>query len=339
MFDLTGLQQPIIAQYDGPAEGPPGTLDRRAAQFAAAGDYLDAARMAQRALKTGAASFESIVYYSVGVLLDGGMSRLSEVLEELNGRLARDFAAGPPSPRTQKRIDASLGWLFQTVGAQIAFHKARRDDVWHAWLSGCDDDLPERYGRHSAELRQRIQALLSRPLSPARLEALDAAVDASFCQFIASRRRDDDDAAPAEPAASGDGDPDESPAAEDEALRDDDGERAPSVPPRAEAPAFASPDDEASPLMVQLVRKLEAFYALIDGGDLARASIVAADIERIRGNFDPVLYLPRLFARYLDVLCRAGDDLMAHAANDESLSRQALQKLYEADIAAFLART
>lgn len=88
--------------------------------------------------------------------------------------------------------------------------------------------------------------------------------------------------------------------------------------------------------MQLLVRKLRAFEALIERGDMGKAAVVAIDIKQTIESFDPLLYLPALFSTYFKLLSRSTGELMPHWEELASPAGEALQSFYRVDLDGFL---
>lgn len=106
---------------------------------------------------------------------------------------------------------------------------------------------------------------------------------------------------------------------------------------RARAPARPAPRDEAeSPALASLRRKLEGFSHLVDRGEFAKAAIIARDVQQVIERFDPVEFLPSLFAGYFRVLSQRLDDLRPHLEQADDTPWQVLTRFYQADLDGFL---
>jgi hypothetical protein len=124
---------------------------------------------------------------------------------------------------------------------------------------------------------------------------------------------------------------------ENEELEEEDEEevrlQAPSTP--RTRPAL-QPELEHSPALEQLLRKLAAFDTLVERQDFSRASMVATDVIHVIDHFDPLVYLPSLFSRFLSGLSVHAKRIEPQMQGARPLSERALERLYRTDLDAFL---
>lgn len=120
----------------------------------------------------------------------------------------------------------------------------------------------------------------------------------------------------------------------------------PSEPP-SPAPWGAGPEDPSamgppppalaqSPALSSLRDKLEGFEVLVGRGDFARAAIVAHDVQQLIESFDPVTYLPSLFAGYFRAMSRHIEQLRPHLERGDDSYQQVLSRFYRADLQGFV---
>jgi hypothetical protein len=81
---------------------------------------------------------------------------------------------------------------------------------------------------------------------------------------------------------------------------------------------------------------MRMFDTLIGRGDYAKAAIVANDIRYTLEHFDPVTYLPQLFAEYFKALHRAITDIAPFWQKNDTPTWHALEQVYRTDLDAFL---
>lgn len=107
----------------------------------------------------------------------------------------------------------------------------------------------------------------------------------------------------------------------------------------AERMATAPPDPVValhSPALTALQAKLHAFQRLVARGAFAKAAVVANDLRGIVDNFDPVVYLPSLFAPYFKTLHRSIEELVPYWDATDSASWHALDQFYRTDLDGFV---
>jgi hypothetical protein len=104
-------------------------------------------------------------------------------------------------------------------------------------------------------------------------------------------------------------------------------------PPERPAPP---PHQHESPALASLRNKLHGFQVLVQRGELAKAAIVARDVQQIIERFDPVEFLPSLFAGYFRTMNRHLDELLPHLGEPDGTPWQVLSRLYQADLDGFI---
>lgn len=93
---------------------------------------------------------------------------------------------------------------------------------------------------------------------------------------------------------------------------------------------------EESPALSSLREKLQGFELLVDKGDYVRAAIVAQDVHDLIEGFDPVTYLPSLFAGYFRTMSRHLQRLLPHLEQGDTSHGRVLSRFYQADLAGFV---
>ncbi|MEX1363198.1 MAG: type VI secretion system protein IglI family protein [Nannocystaceae bacterium] len=106
-------------------------------------------------------------------------------------------------------------------------------------------------------------------------------------------------------------------------------------PPGAERPRVPSGEAE-SPALTSLRRKIAGFERLVQRGELAKAAIVARDVQSIVDGFDPVEFLPSLFAGYFRLMSQRAEQLRPHLDDPDDTPWKALSRFYQADLDGFL---
>lgn len=91
-----------------------------------------------------------------------------------------------------------------------------------------------------------------------------------------------------------------------------------------------------SPALAQLRDKLRGFEMMLMRGELDKAAVIARDVQTILDGFDPLVYLPSLFARYTQLLHAVYGELEARWQQSEHPSMQVLIQFYRSNLAGFL---
>ncbi|WP_428261487.1 type VI secretion system protein IglI family protein [Haliangium sp.] len=314
----------------------------RAAELADRGDYAEAAELAAQLLSDGLYDIRLIGYYFVGVFLDHGVAILPAILDRLASLLSEEMDLIEPDKKRERAVDTSLAWLLRTVGDRCHYHSNQHDEPWRRWVDEGTPDLIDAARTAGDELGAAIGAIIEPALdaqgqAPRSYEPLgrlrrwlDGELAPAISRAIARAARSQ-----AQVETQGDADasaPDDAP----EELRD----LPAGVPGRSPGPTppGLGPDALSSPAMSLLCRKLAAFEWLMEQQDFARAAVVASDIREVISNFDPLVYLPKLFSHYFRLLSVSVDELMPYWEESDSPAWQALEQFYRTDLDGFLDR-
>jgi hypothetical protein len=325
---------------DGPLKAaPPGMIDlavedssvHRVSQLAHRGEVLEAARQAEALLADRVYDMRIIGYFMFGVFLERGIGYLPDLLRRVRDLLGDDFSALGPNRKKMRVVDAVLLWLFQSVDARIRFHAEFRDETWQGWLAASKPSLSMAIADAAAEVQIAANARLDDPQCLVALARVQRWASSDLGRALSRQGRpvavelapEESGAAPISPVAP--------PAARSS--------RTTLVGTGQAASQARTPTSEpwgSSPPMTALLAKMRAFDLLVSRGDHAKAAIVANDIRQIIEHFDPVAYLPQLFADYFKALHRAIADIAPHWQATGSPSWHALELLYRTDPDAFL---
>lgn len=314
----------------------------RVSQLAHRGEVLEAARQAEALLADRVYDMRIIGYFLFGLFLERGIGYLPELLRRIRDLVSDDYPALGPNRKKARVVDAVMLWLFQSVDARIRFHAEFRDDTWQAWLAAAKPALSMSIADAAAEVQIAANARLEDPQCIAALARVQRWASSDLARALTPRQTGR--AAAIELAAEEPPEPTPPPAPAP----------APAPPP---APAPARPTRSTlvgtgkassqvrmqqpepwgtSPAMTALLEKMRAFETLVGRGDYAKAAIVASDVREIMEHFDPVTYLPQLFADYLKALYRANSEMEPYWQKDGNPSWHALERLYHASLDAFL---
>lgn len=312
--------------------------------LASAGDYAAAAEKAAKCIEGGVTDIRVFGHFWLGVFLERGPEGISPMLSSAKSALDPHFDILCPEVRRDKVTDAALSLLFRTMVARIDFHEAARDATLKNWLSKSSPELAAAAREAAKELRTAIEKVVVKSRSVEQLSELENRIESVFGRAPAPSAPA---SAPSAPAPSA-----ETPASTDESDVPDLG------PPSAEEPE--QPDDfadeihpfspgssgtgerlaarsiEISPALDAFLKKIDAFEALIERGDMSRASVVAADIRDAIETFDPRVYLPKLLAPYFRLLALHIDDIASSWEAMGSPAWRALEQYYKVDPEAFV---
>jgi hypothetical protein len=296
------------------------TLDPRWSELSGLvqeGRFAEAAQKSEELLGERVYDVRVAGYLCFGHFLDGGLASLAPICSALSSLLNDNWEAFGPAPSRGKLTQQSLGWLFKQVLKQLQHGEHVQGDAWEAWQATPPVELDEVLA-HIFELRQALEsrfdkaaAVVLEPLGKveAWLRAFQSAMHEAP-RLPAEEPAPEPSAAPALPAAT--------------------------VPATAMAPAPAAGVDGSYHLLL-LLRKIDAFASLLEQRKLTPALIVAEDVHAILARFDPLLYFPKLFSRFLHLAAVHAGDLAKASGERDAAPWKALRSLYQVDLDQFLA--
>lgn len=319
-FDGTLLERPLQGPPPpAPEDGVPDARVESLTEAVARGDYAGAARTAEALLRDGLRDARLIGPYIFGGFQERGLLAMPGMFRSLHTVLTASYPSFGPEDKRDVFTDTGLRWLLRTLNKHLAHHEKKQDDTWRQWCEpGC-----------RAPLEEALK--LTGPI----LTALSATLPKSGCEepfrnlTLWLERHVQSLPLPAPPRAEAAEASAPSPALASAAV----------VPaPAPVAPPAPAPGLPISPAMALLLRKLEAFDALLARGELAKAGVVASDLLATVERFDPRVYLPSLFPRFFAGLSTHARKLEPFLQQSPSLPARALEQLYRVDLDAFLAQ-
>ncbi|MCY1059602.1 type VI secretion system protein IglI family protein [Nannocystis sp. SCPEA4] len=337
------------------------------------GDYLEAAERAAELLRGPANDVRLIAIYLAGLFVERGAPALPELLgcvERLLGEGQRPSGTSGGRP-----IDSALEWLFRAVTDRAAFHTTRRDDVWQAWLrdlapaqvdeiAARADAILARSAGGAAAL-QKLTRWARSKLAPAVARAKKTAPPEAATPAVLPPAPEPDPEPPRPPAwdapdpdpvddAPEELDDDDLPEREedDDAYEDDeqDDDDEFVLDPRSRSRPRTTRGDEPrfdhtapagftvtieSPALAELRDKLRAFEIVLARGEMDRAAVIAHDVQAVLGSFDPVVYMPSLFARYSELLHGNFAEIEARWGDTSTPQWRILVQFYRTNLAGF----
>jgi hypothetical protein len=282
--------------------------------------YVDAGRAAEALLREGLYDVRLVGPYLLGLFLDGGLQALPAVFHSLSCVLLRNWQFFGPRERKDVFADSGLRWLIKLLNKHLEHHERLKDETWQRWGTADNREPLEKALALGEEIFSAFGRVMPRNGCEAPFRRLTQWLEGHLQSL---------------PAASAGAGPGAGDAAEPGEQAGTEGE--PSEP-EPSAPAPSGPTVPASPALVQLMRRLEAFDALVERQDFQRASVVAADVLHVVEHFDPRVYLPALFSRFFAGLSTCAEHVEPLLQSTESLSFRALDQLYRVDLEAFLAQ-
>jgi hypothetical protein len=313
-----------------PEEGHASTELDKVGDLVTRGAYAEAGQAAEKLLREGQRDVRLVGPLLLGAFLDQGLISIPTLFSSIHELLTKWWGAFGPRAKKELLADNSLRWLFKLVSKHLEGHERLKDDVWKSW---CEPN-------HREPLLQALA--FSEPLLAALASTLPKGASVPpFRQLVSWLQTFVQALAPQPPSPESEPKPAPQPEASPTRPATAEAVEEPPVqapqPSQATAPKEIMPMLPISPALGLLMRKLQGFNALVDGGDFLKASVVASDVLATLEHFDPRIYLPALLTPFFTRLSTHAQDMESLMRDTDSLSFRALHQLYQVDLDAFLA--
>lgn len=296
---------------------------------------------ARSMLSRDAAHVQPLSNFLFGVFMRYGPPALPPLLGVWHRALTTAWSRVQPADDRARAAVGALRWMLRTMVQRVDFHHRMEDPVFVSWKGSAF------YGAETLEVSSALREAINERLEGNELAlGLLAELDERVRQHFSRRRPAPEPtplgtlppvAAPPELADEAEG---ETASGEHVAVPDEASPLDATVTSAAQpAPTPGRPAGitlQVSPAMAALVRKIEAFAALLERDDLERAAIIAQDLEGLLQAFDPRLYFPRLLGGHFQRLAGVIEEMQARDVQQSPLKRAALAHLYHTDLARFL---
>lgn len=292
------------------------------ATLAQDGDFAGAAGAAQGVFEEEIYDVRLLGIFFYGVFLEQGIAALRPVMQTLQGVLENNWPAFGPTTHKEKQTQTALRWFLNQLLKKLEYEEQTKGKIWEEWVGALGADQV----CEALEAVEAVRLALGQTLQEAAGPLTDGLGKVgqwlqSFQQVVSSAK---DDTAPEAEAELQEGPPDIVPGEEKGAPL--------SIPGEDQSQSCA----EGSYRLQELIRKMDAFAHLIEGQKYPAAAVVVDDVNEIIGNFDPRIFFPKLFSRYLHLLALNIGELSKLEENKESAEWQVMKAYYQADLEGFV---
>ncbi|WP_437594395.1 type VI secretion system protein IglI family protein [Sorangium sp. So ce1000] len=326
--DLTVYLEPLDPQ---PEPGLDAAEPRLAeiVSFAEQGKYDAAADLAEELAGEGVHDIRALSFLLFAAFRESGLAALGEMFDVVLLALGPSFEAIGPAKRRKDHFNKRLAWLFETIVDALEYREKHGTSGYDALH---EEPGPEALGAaiHSGE---RVAAELATDAYASAARALGRLM--GFLHARAEALADEPSPSPASAAGQPSSAPGEdiSPASPADPALPRDGAHAPVA---AGGAARARIELAVAHPFLELLAKLRAFEVLVERGDIAKAAIVAEDVQQIIESFDPRAYFPEVFARFSALLSNNIGPLSEQLEERESLAWKARSQFYRVDLEGFI---
>lgn len=307
MISSTALLE--LLNHAKPSEGE--DLDPRfdaAISFIEQSNYEEALPLIEQTFKEGNLDIRVIMHILHVNFLKDGLNSFLETIPFIQEALTTHWDNLSPVTKRESHASRSIEYFFSTIKKQVErsreLFSQKRIDTFHTQTAS-----------QSPEVLKKINTLLQSSIDffshtwklPSSIKDI---------QYIVSWLQSIKIAPPPE-------------APEDEKAPETKSQKLP--PPEAKDNPLPF-----SPLMDELIKKINLFETLIQEKKLLKASFIGNDIQNILDNFDPALFFPQIFSKYFSLLAKHIETLTIEWEQKGTPQWDALQKLYQTDVETFL---
>lgn len=280
------------------------------------GKYIEAAAQCETILLTGVYDIRLICYFLYGYWLEQGLASLVNVIDCLNYVILENWQAIGPVSKREQVVQNSLGWIFRQMLKKIQYEEKRNTVQWQEWQTSFNADDVGRILEASEAFRLSINQQLEN-----NVEAVPE------CSKIENWLRGLQRLVyhPPEPEQA------ELEEQENKAVAT----HASITPPET---VFKSDETniEVSYPMTLLLKKLAAFELLLEKERFQQAALLAEDINQTLTSFDPLIYFPKTFGKFVRLQAVNFEELSVYEDYKGSPQWQAMQDWLKTDIDSFM---
>lgn len=256
-----------------------------------------------------------ISLYLWAAFAESGLTALPDLFDTLTALTGENFNAIGPARKRADYVAKRIAWLMQKITDAIEYHESRRTREWSLWTSVAGADAMEAALERAAAFESTLDERFSAVRTPfqkltARLRVLTMAFRVPVLPPVSI----------AAPVVASIRPPTHNPSSNQLQMDARLG--------RAEL--------GVSHEFFALIQKLNAFSALANKGDLARAAVVADDLMRTIETFDPRAYFPEMFSDFSELLSKHIGALDGHMQDRESPAWKARVQFYRVDLRRFV---
>ena len=303
------------------------TIDPRFSDIASLvmeGNYEEAAAQSDAILKEQIYDIRIIGYFLYGHFIEQGVGAMANIYLCLANLLSDNLEAIGPVKNREKHIQTILNWMMKQLIKKLQYEEGKNSNLYEGWISEVSSDQVQEALDAGDELRRMLGPVLEDAAGP----VLDGMVKVNdwLTAFQRLVYRE----------------PEPEPEEETEDWGEEKiGDARQEAGKKEAYVSFSGLDEdeisvEGSFQLKLLIRKLEAFDRLISAGKYSSASLVADDINNIIADFDPKIYLPKLFTRFSLQFAANINELFAFEEHKNSVEWQAMQELYKVDLESFV---
>jgi hypothetical protein len=264
-----------------------------------------------------------ICYYLYGYWLDNSFASLYEVLQCFNNLLSDNFEAIGPIANREKNFEKSLSWMMRQIFKKITYEEKKNSSLWQQWYASISEEeiilileagtilcvnLTEKLNDNAVNIIDQwnkiqswlraLKTMVARPLALIATETESSEADS----LLMALKEDNDLTAGFQ---------------SDDYIKSFKGY-------------------EASYHMTLLLKKIAAFERMVHEKKFDRAALILDDIKLSLSEFEPTLYLPKIFENFVKLQALNFNELVAYQQQRGTLESEVMQEWFKVDLDGFI---
>ena len=264
-----------------------------------------------------------ICYYLYGFWLDNSFGSLYDVLQCVNNLLADNFEAIGPIANREQNFEKSLSWMMRQIFKKITYEEKKNSSLWQQWYASISEEeiklILEAGARLCVNLTEKVNDNAVNIIDQwnkidSWLRALKTMVARPLALIATETENSETDSLL-------------------KALKEDNDLTG----------GFQSDDYiksfkgyEASYHMTLLLKKLAAFERMVHEKKFDRAALILDDIKLSLSEFEPTLYLPKIFENFVKLQALNFNELVAYQQQRGTLESEVMQEWFKVDLDGFI---
>jgi hypothetical protein len=264
-----------------------------------------------------------ICYYLYGYWLDNSFASLNEVLQCFNNLLSDNFEAIGPIANREQNFEKSFSWMMRQIFKKITYEEKKNSSLWQQWIASISEEeisqileagailcvnLTQKLNDKAANIIDQwskiqswlkaLKTMVARPLAMIATETENSEADSLL--MVLKENND---------LTGG--------VQSDDYIKSFKGY-------------------EASYHMTLLLKKIAAFERMVHEKKFDRAALILDDIKLSLSEFEPTLYLPKIFENFVKLQALNFNELVAYQQQRGTLESEVMQEWFKVDLDGFI---
>jgi hypothetical protein len=283
-------------------------------------NFIESIRLIDELFTENIYDIRMICYYLYGYWLDNGLRSLNEVLLCLNNVIEVNFDAIGPIANREQNFEKSLSWIMRQIYKKICYEEKKNSSLWQEWHSNIHEEdisqILEAGEILCLNLNQKITDKAVNIINlwnkiQAWMNALKMMIARPLALIPTETENDSLLMLPKE-----------------------DNEVISELHTNEYISNFQG--YESSYHMMILLKKITAFEQMIHKKKFDHAALILEDIKQTLSEFEPMLYLPKIFENFVKLQALNINELVAYQQQRGTLEWEVMQEWFKVDLDGFI---